>query len=133
MADQRDGHRSDPTGGASEREPTPLLMTLDDDEARRVGVNGAKAAALARMRSGGVHTLPGVVLTTEVSRHYADGESLADMACVDEALAAATAERPALVVRSSSVVALRTIGTDSIRDVAAVNRDSSSRAFEPPM
>jgi phosphohistidine swiveling domain-containing protein len=84
-------------------EVTSLMIDLDDDRALDPMTTGGKAAALARVRSAGLATLPGVVLTTVACRAYDRGVDLAALVDVDRSLTLASADG-ALVVRSSSVV-----------------------------
>ena len=47
-----------------------MIFTLDDERALDVAQAGAKASWLARGRSSGLPILPGVVVSTDVSRSY---------------------------------------------------------------
>ncbi len=83
------------------------MVSLDDDAALDADVTGGKGAALARARRAGIATLPGLVLTTEVSRRHDAGTALADLVSAD--VAGAVAELGGggdggVAVRSSSVV-----------------------------
>ncbi len=54
----------------TEADRRPLLVALDDAAALDPALTGGKAAALARGRTAGLASLPGVVLTTGVlGRH----------------------------------------------------------------
>jgi pyruvate,water dikinase len=84
-------------------ETRPLVIDLDDDRALDPRTAGGKAAALARARRAGVHTLPAVVITTAASDRYDAGTAVADLAGMERALTLVPHGAP-LVVRSSSVV-----------------------------
>lgn len=81
----------------------PLLVGLDDEQALDPRLTGGKAAALARARRAGVTTLPGAVLTTEVSRHHDAGTPLDRLPGLAEVLAVLGGDVGLLAVRSSSV------------------------------
>ncbi len=82
----------------------PLLVALDDAAALDPALTGGKAAALARGRTAGLASLPGVVLTTGFSDAIDAGAEIATHAAVQEAFQQAGGDRTALVARSSSVV-----------------------------
>lgn len=92
-----------PTDGTTPDSGPPLLVGLDDERALDPGLTGGKAAALARARRAGVTTLPGAVLTTEVSRRHDAGTPLAQLPGLAGALAVLGDDVGPLVVRSSSV------------------------------
>lgn len=81
---------------------TPAWLDLDDSEAREFDLSGAKAAALAEARHAGISTLPGIVITTEASRHVDETGSLPDLGPAHRVAIELAGDR-ALVVRSSSV------------------------------
>ena len=72
------------------------------DDAGTVDDAGGKAYALAQVRSAGITTLPGVVLTTAVSDHYDTTGRLPDLTGAFDEARRMGDQRP-LVVRSSSV------------------------------
>lgn len=82
----------------------PLVVGLDDPRATDPALTGGKAASLARARQAGLVTVPGVVLTTAVSRRHDDGTAVADLVTGDVARAVAGLTDGAVAVRSSSVV-----------------------------
>jgi rifampicin phosphotransferase len=77
--------------------------SLDDIDQRAVEHAGGKAAALAGVRNAGIATMPGIVLTTNVSDEYDRSGQLPDLADAFEQARRLAEGRP-LVVRSSSVV-----------------------------
>ncbi len=81
----------------------PLLVGLDDERALDPALTGGKAAALARARRAGLATLPGAVLTTEVSRRHDAGTHLGQLPGLAEVLSVLGGDVGLLVVRSSSV------------------------------
>lgn len=82
----------------------PFVVDLDEADALEVALTGGKAAALAKGRSAGLSTLPGVVLTTAFSDAVDEGATVADHAAVREAYNRAGGDSRKLVARSSSVV-----------------------------
>jgi rifampicin phosphotransferase len=82
----------------------PFVVDLDDAAAADAGLTGGKAAALARGRTAGLSSLPGVVLTTAFSNAIDGGASVAAHPAVREAFERVGGEQQALVARSSSVV-----------------------------
>jgi pyruvate,water dikinase len=82
----------------------PFVVALDDESARDPALTGGKAAALARGRTAGLATLPGVVLTTAFSDAVDAGATVADHPAVRDAFDRADGDTQALVARSSSVV-----------------------------
>jgi rifampicin phosphotransferase len=82
----------------------PFVVDLDEPDAQEVALTGGKAAALAKGRSAGLSTLPGVVLTTAFSDACDAGASADDHAAVREAYERAGGDSRKLVARSSSVV-----------------------------
>lgn len=83
---------------------SPLLVGLDDPRATDPDLTGGKAAALARARQAGLTTVPGLVLTTVVSRRHDAGTAVADLVDGVVARAVAGLTDGAVAVRSSSVV-----------------------------
>jgi hypothetical protein len=81
-----------------------LVIGLDDPAAAAPALTGGKGAALARARQAGIPTVPGVVLTTEVSRRHDAGTAIADLVAGAVADAVAGLADGAVAVRSSSVV-----------------------------
>ena len=88
----------------TEADRRPLVVALDDAAALDPALTGGKAAALARGRTAGLATLPGVVLTTGFSDAIDAGAEVATHAAVREAFERVGGDRTALVARSSSVV-----------------------------
>ena len=82
----------------------PLVVDLDDAAAIDAALTGGKAAALARGRTAGLASLPGVVLTTAFSDAIDAGGDVASHAAVRETFERAGGDHTALVARSSSVV-----------------------------
>ncbi|HET8929616.1 MAG TPA: PEP/pyruvate-binding domain-containing protein [Acidimicrobiales bacterium] len=84
-----------------------FLLGLDEPAATDVGLTGGKAAALARVRTSGFATLPGVVLTTALSRRRDQvGTGFRDDPIVRDTLKWAIDRLGAagpLIVRSSAV------------------------------
>lgn len=87
-------------------EPSASLLDLDDDRATDPTIAGGKAAALATVRRAGGRTLPGLILSTELSRAIDRGADLTELGAIDQAFAFAARHwegRP-VIARSSSVV-----------------------------
>ena len=82
----------------------PLLVDLNDAVAIDPTLTGGKAAALARGRTAGLASLPGVVLTTAFCNAIDAGAVVATHSAVREAFDRADGDQQALVARSSSVV-----------------------------
>ena len=82
----------------------PLVVDLDDVAAIDAALTGGKAAALARGRTAGLASLPGVVLTTVFSDAIDAGGEVASHAAVRETFERVGGDHKALVARSSSVV-----------------------------
>jgi pyruvate,water dikinase len=93
--------RTAPPAAATER---PLVVALDEPTAVDPSLTGGKAAALARGRTAGLSSLPGVVLTTAFSDAIDAGADLRTHEAVRDAFARAGGDSRALVARSSSVV-----------------------------
>ena len=93
--------RTAPQVAGTER---PLVVDLGDPAAIDSSLTGGKAAALARGRSAGLSSLPGVVLTTAFSDAIDAGAEVATHDAVREAFERAGGDQRALVARSSSVV-----------------------------
>ncbi len=91
-------------GIAGARLRRPTVVDLYEDAALEPAVAGGKAAALARAARGGLTTLPGVVLTTELCRAVDAGSSVLDHPALREAFDRIGGEDRALIVRSSSVI-----------------------------
>ncbi len=92
-----------PVGGTGPEDAAPLLVGLDDPRALDPALTGGKAAALARARQAGLATVPGLVLTTAVSRLHDAGTSVAELVTAEVARAVAGLTDGAVAVRSSSV------------------------------
>jgi pyruvate,water dikinase len=86
------------------RAELPLVVDLSDVAALDPVLTGGKAAALAKGRSAGLDTLPGVVLTTAFCDAIDAGAELTSSAAVREAYDRAGGDGADLVARSSSVV-----------------------------
>ncbi len=82
----------------------PFVVELDLVDALDPALTGGKAAALGRAAAGGLHVLPGVVITTAFSEAVDDGARVRDHPAVRDAFARAGGDRRSLVARSSSVV-----------------------------
>ena len=82
----------------------PLVVDLNDAVAIDATLTGGKAAALARGRTAGLASLPGVVLTTAFCNAIDAGADVATHSAVREAFDRADGDQQALVARSSSVV-----------------------------
>ena len=82
----------------------PLVVDLNDAVAIDPTLTGGKAAALARGRTAGLASLPGVVLTTAFCNAIDAGADVATHSAVREAFDRADGDQQALVARSSSVV-----------------------------
>ena len=82
----------------------PLVVALDDPVAVDSSLTGGKAAALARGKTSGLASLPGVVLTTAFSDAVDGGAELRTHDAVRQAFDQAGGDQRALVARSSSVV-----------------------------
>ncbi|MGF7234267.1 MAG: phosphatase PAP2 family protein [Frankia sp.] len=90
--------------------PTPLanVLDLDDPAARRPGVVGTKAAALALARAGRVPVPPGFVITPAGAASFTEGatpvaaQALADLRDAARRLTAAVPGLVGFVVRASS-------------------------------
>lgn len=112
MASARDarvgGHEGSTTVSAArsgdEAVARPFVVELDQADARDPTLTGGKAASLAGAAAGGLHVLPGVVLTTAFSDAIDDGALVRDHAALRDAFARAGGDRHSLVARSSSVV-----------------------------
>jgi pyruvate,water dikinase len=81
-----------------------FVLDLRDPAALDARLTGSKAAALAKAAIAGLNTLPGVVLTTALSRAVDTGAHVADHPALREAFVRAEGDRRPLVARSSSVV-----------------------------
>ena len=131
--------RTAPDAAATEG---PLVIALDDPAAADSALTGGKAAALARGKSAGLASLPGVVLTTAFSDAIDAGAELRTHDAVRDAFARAGGDERALVARSSSVVedmasssmagqfesVIGISGFDAFADAVAAVLDSRERA-----
>lgn len=118
------------------------LATLDDDDATEVAFVGGKAAALANARAAGVHTLPGVVLTTAFCEDVDGGAPVEGHPDVARACEETADWSQGAVARSSSVVedmgnssqagqfesVIGIDGLDELTDAVQVVLDSRERA-----
>lgn len=96
-----------PAGIASTRAtgvatPQPWLIELTSVDAQDPVLVGGKAAAIARARSAGLATLPGVVLSTAFCDAIDRGSELCGHPAVQEAFVVTGGQRQRLVARSSS-------------------------------
>jgi phosphohistidine swiveling domain-containing protein len=118
------------------------VLKLDDRRATDLVVTGGKAAALATASAAGLHTLPGVVLTTAFCTDVDGGASIEGHADVARALEEAQGWTKGMVARSSSVVedmgdssqagqfesVIGIDGLDELSDAVRVVLDSRERA-----
>ena len=120
----------------------PLVVALDDPAAVDSSLTGGKAAALARGKTSGLASLPGVVLTTAFSDAVDAGAELRTHDAVRQAFDQAGGDQRPLVARSSSVVedmesssmagqfesVIGITGFDAFADAVAAVLDSRERA-----
>jgi pyruvate,water dikinase len=80
------------------------VVSLTDERALDASLTGSKAAALAKAAVAGIHTLPGVVLSTAFTSAVDDLPGVHAHPAVRRAFELAEGERRSLVARSSSVL-----------------------------